>query len=216
MKRILLAFASTALLASCASTQVQSTLDSLKDLPRSISNASARKAGTSKVEGTSLTQTPLLGVLREELSSDGRAPEWPKVVITDLRIPADQTDPGHSYSLKPDECIWFNAVLWRDAKRSENFNGLHLCAEELPKQSNNFVVTWHSFPISGKTSGQIRTDGPTPPYAKLPGDAFIDRWLMNQIGLYYIGSLLTLVGYDPHFIEDDRRFWVKNAAQVNH
>lgn len=35
-------------------------------------------------------------------------------------------------------------------------------------------------------------------------------WLMNQFGLYYVGSLLTLVGYDPNFTVDDRRFWIRN------
>ena len=76
-----------------------------------------------------------------------------------------------------------------DAKRSERFSNLSLCAPELPKQSNNFVLTWKSFSISGKTSGQVRSDGPTPPYSKLPSDPAMERWLMNQFGLYYVGSL---------------------------
>ncbi|MGR3815968.1 MAG: hypothetical protein ACU0AU_17865, partial [Cognatishimia activa] len=106
--------------------------------------------------------------------------------------------------------VHFDAVLWHDAKRSERFSNLSLCAPELPKQSNNFVLTWKSFSISGKTSGQVRTDGPTPPYSKLPSDPAMERWLMNQFGLYYVGSLLTLVGYDSNFTIDDRRFWIRN------
>ncbi|WP_282959023.1 hypothetical protein [Comamonas kerstersii] len=38
----------------------------------------------------------------------------------------------------------------------------------------------------------------------------MERWLMNQFGLYYVGSLLALVGYDPNFTVDDRRFWIRN------
>ena len=38
----------------------------------------------------------------------------------------------------------------------------------------------------------------------------MERWLINQFGLYYVGSLLTLVGYDPNFTVDDRRFWIRN------
>jgi hypothetical protein len=38
----------------------------------------------------------------------------------------------------------------------------------------------------------------------------MDSWVMNQFGLYYVGSLLTLVGYDQNFTVDDRRFWIKN------
>lgn len=119
---------------------------------------------------------------------------------------------NRSLSLKANECIHFNAILWRSTKQSERFDKLQLCAGELPKQSNNFVLTWKSFSISGKTTGQVRGDGPTPPYNKLPGDAAIDQWLTNQFGLYYVGSLLTLVGYDPNFSVDSRRFWVRNLA----
>ena len=148
--------------------------------------------------------------LRQNLSTDGRAPEWPKVVISNLQLPADQMTLTRSLTLKASDCIRFDAVLWHDAKRSERFSNLSLCAPELPKQSNNFVLTWKSFSISGKTSGQVRSDGPIPPYSKLPGDPAMERWLMNQFGLYYVGSLLTLVGYDPNFTVDDRRFWIRN------
>ncbi|MCA8458022.1 hypothetical protein LGN04_29415, partial [Burkholderia multivorans] len=140
----------------------------------------------------------------------GAGQEWPKVVISNLQIPADQMTLTRSLTLKASDCIRFDAVLWHDAKRSERFSNLSLCAPELPKQSNNFVLTWKSFSITGKTSGQVRSDGPTPPYSKLPSDPAMERWLMNQFGLYYVGSLLTLVGYDPNFTVDDRRFWIRN------
>lgn len=39
------------------------------------------------------------------------------------------------------------------------------------------------------------------------------HYLMNQFGLYYVGSLLTLVGYDPNFTVDDRRFWIRNTKE---
>ncbi|GAA0533665.1 hypothetical protein [Pigmentiphaga daeguensis] len=125
------------------------------------------------------------------------------MVISNLQIPADQMTLTRSLTLKASDCIRFDAVLWHDAKRSERFSNLSLCAPELPKQSNNFVLTWKSFSISGKTSGQVRTDGPIPPYSKLPSDPAMERWLMNQFGLYYVGSLLTLVGYDPNFTVDE-------------
>jgi len=85
--------------------------------------------------------------LRQNLSPDGRAPEWPKVVISNLQIPADQMTLTRSLTLKASDCIRFDAVLWHDAKRSERFSNLSLCAPELPKQSNNFVLTAYSTPI---------------------------------------------------------------------
>ena len=143
-------------LTGCATTDMQGALDSLNGLGQSI-GARLSQAATpaSAANRNSLLGTPLHNALRQNPSTDGRAPE-------------------------------------------------------LPKQSNNFVLTWKSFSISGNTSGQVRSDGPIPPYSKLPSDPAMERWLMNQFGLYYVGSLLTLVGYDPNFTVDDRRFWIRN------
>ena len=93
-----------------------------------------------------------------------------------------------------------------NAQQGLSFDAGHLLGYPAPA----FVLTWKSFSISGKTSGQVRGDGPIPPYSKLPSDPAMERWLMNQFGLYYVGSLLTLVGYDPNFTVDDRRFWIRN------
>lgn len=203
------------LLTGCTSTDMQSALNSLDGLGKSLNtslNQPVALGGTGS-NSKSLSNSPLHNVLRQTLSTDGSAPEWPKVVITDLQIPSDQLTLTRSLRLKANECIYFNAVLWHDAKHSDRFDNLSLCATELPKQSNNFVLTWKSFSISGKNTGQVRGDGPTPPYNKLPSDSEMDRWLMNQFGLYYVGSLLTLVGYDQNFTADDRRFWVKNLKK---
>ncbi|WP_205204412.1 hypothetical protein [Azonexus hydrophilus] len=202
-------------LAGCATTGMQDALDSINDLGQSISTGinQAVTAPTQGGVGNSLTGTPLHNALRRNLSTDGRAPEWPKVVITNLQVPADQMTLTRGLRLKATDCIRFDAVLWHDARRAERFSDLSLCAPELPKQSNNFVLTWKSFSISGKTTGQVRSDGPTPPYNKLPSDPAMEKWLMNQFGLYYVGSLLTLVGYDPDFSVDDRRFWIRNLKK---
>ncbi len=198
-------------LTGCATPDMQGALDSMNGLGKSIGSSLSQAATpASAANRNSLLGTPLHNALRQNLSTDGRAPEWPKVVISNLQIPADQMTLTRSLTLKASDCIHFDAVLWHDAKRSERFSNLSLCAPELPKQSNNFVLTWKSFSISGKTSGQVRSDGPTPPYSKLPSDPAMERWLVNQFGLYYVGSLLTLVGYDPNFTVDDRRFWIRN------
>lgn len=202
-------------LTGCATTGMQGALDSINDLGQSIS-AGVNQAVTAPPQGgpgNSLTGSPLHNALRRNLSTDGRAPEWPKVVITNLQVPADQMTLTRGLRLKATDCIRFDAVLWHDARRAERFSDLSLCAPELPKQSNNFVLTWKSFAISGKTTGQVRGDGPTPPYNKLPNDPVMEKWLMNQFGLYYVGSLLTLVGYDPDFSIDDRRFWIRNLKK---
>ncbi|MEQ4616711.1 MAG: hypothetical protein ABN482_01545 [Corticimicrobacter sp.] len=200
-------------LAGCVTTDdMKGMLDSLNSFGQTA-GADAQQAGGAGGTANSLKNSPLHNVLRENLSSDGRAPEWPKIAVTNLQIPGSQMTMNRSLSLKANECIRFDAVLWRDAKRVERFKDLSLCASDLPRQSNDFVITWKSFPISGRTSGQVRTDGPTPPYNKLPSDQAMEQWILNQFGLYYVGSLLTLMGYDPNFTLDDRRFWIQNVKQ---
>ncbi|HDG8010825.1 TPA: hypothetical protein PCK99_004595 [Klebsiella pneumoniae] len=200
------------LLAGCAATDMQGAFNSLNRLGKTTGSSQSEMAPITASAGNSILRTPLHNALRQNLSADGRAPEWPKVVINNLQIPADQMTLTRSLKLKASDCIQFDAVLWHDAKRSERFDKVSLCASELPKQSNNFVLTWKSFSISGDTTGQVRGEGPVPPYSKLPSDPVMEQWLMNQFGLYYVGSLLTLVGYDPNFTVDDRRFWIRNLA----
>jgi len=216
-KFVLTMLVASALLVGCANADLQNALNSMSKLEQSLNAGMAQAvqapgaSGVSTLSGfTNLKQSKLNGVLRQQLSTDGSKPEWPKLVITDLQIPADQLDMSRSIMLRPDECVVFNAVLWSDAAHSENFNNLGLCARDLPRQSNDFVLTWKSFSVSGKTTGQVRTSGPVPPYNKLPSDAALDTWLMSQFGQYYVGSLLTIAGYDHNYTPDDRRIWVKN------
>ena len=158
-----------------------------------------------------LDSTPLPDALRQNApAKKGRAPEWPKVVIVNLQVPDDQLIPTRGLPLKANDCIQFDAVFWRDAKHSERFTDLSLCAPDLPDQPNDFVLDWKNAPVSGKTTGKTRGDGPTPPHDKLPNDPDIDRWLKNEFGVEYLGGLLTLLGYDPGSTADSRRFWVKN------
>lgn len=208
------------LLAGCSSVNMKGAFDSavksLNDAQRALGTNLSQSAALPGAPGrrNSLLGTPLHNALKTNISTDGSAPEWPKVVITNLQIPASQRQlAGRSFSLKANECIYFDAVLWHDARHNDRFTNLSLCAPELPKQPNDFVNIWKSFPISGQTTGQVRTEGPTPPYSKLPSDPAMENWLLQQFGLYYVGSLLTLVGYDNNFSIDDRRVWIKNIKQ---
>lgn len=183
--------------------------DSLGEFGKAVATSAEAGSASSRGSGNSLAKTKLMGVFNRSLSTDGQPPEWPKVAITNLYVPADQASSSR-LRLRANDCVHFDAVLWYDAKHNEKFNDVSLCALELPKRSNDFVTTWRTFPISGKTSGQQRSDGPVPPRSKLPSDSLTDRW-MTGLGIYFIGSMLTMMGYDPQFIEDDRRFWVKKV-----
>lgn len=171
----------------------------------------SERAGNSPSGYTNAMITKLSGVLHQSQTINGRRAEWPKVVITDLQIPPNQ-EYRSGFRVQANECILFNAVLWTDAKSSENFDKLALCAGDLPRDASMFVVVWRNFPVSGENTGDVRTIGPVPPYNKLPTDAGLERWMTSPFGTYYISSLLTVVlGYDQNsFTIDDRRFWVRN------
>jgi hypothetical protein len=206
--------AATVLATGCADMQatMNQAAASINDMGKSITNSGPVSGGVGK-GSTSLTQTKLMGVLRKTISADGSAPEWPKVAIVNLSIPTDLIQ-NMRFKFKRDDCVTFDAVVWYDEKRNEKINDVSLCAPDLPKQSNTFVTVWKSFSINGKTSGQVRTDGPTPPYSKLPSDATMDRFTSHNNGLIFIGSMLTMMGFDPNFTPDTRRFWVKNMREI--
>jgi len=207
------------LLSGCATTDMQAAMGqsngSLSELGKALATPGAAGTGptisSAGRSGTSLATTKLMGALSRSPSTDGRAPEWPKIAITNLVVPAEQIA-NMRIQLKRTDCIKFDAVLWHDEKHNEKFNDVTLCSLELPKRSNDFVTTWQVFPIGGKTSGQVRGEGPTPPYSKLPSDAATDQWMLGA-GKLFVGSMLTMMGYDPNFTVDTRRFWIKNVVR---
>lgn len=218
MKIKLWLFSAFFIISGCATSEIQQTVSGLSSFGQKILTdilvqPAQMNTGFSLNGYTSIKKTPLYGLLSKYPSVDGSAPEWPKISISELIIPPGQLDASHDLTLKPNECVTFNATIWYNSTKSESIKKISLCAAELPRQSNSFVLVWKSFNISGKTTGQIRTNGPTPPYNKLPNNSDLDRWINFQFGQYYIGSLATLVGYDPDFMIDDRRLWVRSTAR---
>jgi len=212
---LLIILSASFLLSACSVTDMQSAIGEINGTLSGL-NASLGASGSTNTtqntvgaSATSLTQIKLMGALSRTISTDGSVPEWPKIAITELRIPEDQIK-NPRMILKRTDCVQFDAVLWHDPKNKEAFNNVSLCAPELPKQSNGFVTTWQVFSISGKTTGQVRGDGPVPPLYKLPSEGFLYKWV-PLTGIYFIGSMLTMMGYDPQFTADDRRFWIKQV-----
>lgn len=195
-------------LAGCTTAQLNDSISSYNNKMKELTSGLNTPQQTKN--NNSLANTKIAGIFKQYLSTDGSTPEWPKIAIRDLEIPENQLDWKHPLKLAANECIQFNATLWMNEKNKEEINNISLCSQNLPKQSNTFVTTWKSWPISGKTTGQIRTAGPTPPYNKLPSDPKIENWIMHQFGLYYIGSIITETGIDPNFTKDDRRLWIVN------
>ena len=117
-------------LTGCATTDMQGALDSMNGLGKSIGSSLSQAATpASAANRNSLLGTPLHNALRHNLSTDGRTPEWPKVVISNLQIPADQMTLTRSLTLKASDCIHFDAVLCAGA--AETVKQLSADLEEL-------------------------------------------------------------------------------------
>jgi outer membrane murein-binding lipoprotein Lpp len=144
------AVSTSILLSGCATTSMQDVVGqingSLNELGSALSGAGSNSTEQNR---TNLKDTKLMGVFSSSLSTDGTAPEWPKVAITNLQVPSDLAS-LNSLRLKYGQCIIFNAVLWHDSKNNEKFNDVSLCSQDLPKRSNGFVTTWRTFPSAEK------------------------------------------------------------------
>lgn len=197
------------LVSGCTTADIKGVVDALNSPARPVGTSPGQPAvqPSANMEKNSLLKTPLYNALHQNLYTGGKVPEWPKVVILDLEIPRNELA-APSINPLPGECIRFDAVLWHDAKRSERFSHVTLCASELPTGVTYDFVGFLSF-ISGKTTGQLRTDGPTPPLYIMPTDQAMKQWTAFS-GLYFVGGLMRLVGYDPDFPIDNRRFWIRN------
>lgn len=197
----------------------------LKSVVSSINNTAAKiQAGTQNSstpgaseatdQGRKLSDTDLANIFSKYPATGDGAPEWPRVAISIQEIPKAQLE-NHYMVHKPqsDECMRYSVKLWLSAKKSEFFKDLELCGSDIvPGVSFSNLMTWKSFPVTGKTAGQIRT-GPTPPYNKLPPSPMLNQWLTNDSGYYYLGSLLYSMGYDWNYAPDSRRVWVAKVGK---
>lgn len=222
---------SVVLVATCVSAQergqgttgnpLSGLNDFLKGVTASINSAALPAGGSAQDQtasaaaggqGNKIARTKLANLFAGHPATGDGAPEWPKIAISISEIPRSQLE--HHYISQrptPGECMRFSIKLWRNAKTVETFNDLQLCGSDIvPGVSFSKLTVWKSFPVSGKTAGQVRT-GPTPPYNKLPSSPNLDRWLANETGYYYLGSLLHSVGYDWNYAPDSRRVWVERV-----
>jgi len=168
---------------------------------------------------TPLAQTALMGVLAAP-PADGAetaettAPEWPKVVITQLRVRMDESvdqvvNPSLLGYPKEGHCIFFDVLLWHDEQRSETVSDLSLCREDLtPEGVHGQYWAWDGMRMCGANTGRERTPGPLPPLTPLPVENLsFDMWLRHD-GEYFIHSLLKQLGHTRRANPCHRRFWV--------
>lgn len=220
-----------AILSGCATTEINSTIASINQSLNSLTATPSAAPATATAlvqtppriekDGIDLVKTKLNGILNSPPGSyaNGREPEWPKIAIRDLEFtpPAGfNLSSGKAYSLGS-PCIYFNATLWMNERKSERIENIKLCKRDLPSSDNMFVGLWSELSINGKSTERERTVGPTPPLRKMPPDPMVKDWIFSTqnttiSGSIFIGSLLKIVGFDENRqMRDTRRFWVVNV-----
>ncbi|MBS0225573.1 MAG: hypothetical protein JSS25_04425 [Proteobacteria bacterium] len=166
-------------------------------------------AGTYK----QIRDTPLAGIFNSSAAINADYPHV-AITITDfsdrLLTPQgqDPTNPAH-----PNDCLWFDATLWRSAKSSEKFTGLAICAADAHQgfMKGHFNGNVWLGTAPNKNTGQHRTTGPLPPFNIYPQDAGAEN-LTNGVGQLLLGNLLMQMGFDFTYNGNTGRVWVVSVS----
>ena len=113
MKKFPYVFASLLALSGCSTQEL--TLTSAK-FKSAVDDFGGKKSAVVSDGATDLSKTRLANILAPA-SGSTNVPEWPKIAIRDLDIPANQLTENRP--LAGSECIHFNATVWTSAIVSE-------------------------------------------------------------------------------------------------
>ena len=172
-----------------------------------------------------LFDTRLDNLLARNPSTSNVMPEWPRIALSDVELPAVALKPvgiGRTLMFDPGDCITFKATIWTDEQTSEVLDKVAVCAADMKtargarlksSAASDLDEVDMRFPIPGETTGALRTSGPKPP------NFAVERRMTDTRRRYTSGGVLTCigmleraVGFDPS--TDLRRFWIVNFTNV--
>ncbi|MQA37049.1 hypothetical protein [Rugamonas aquatica] len=160
-----------------------------------------------------LTDTKLKDILKAyPVKDDMNPPAFPKLAIR-ITGYAKTLDQWSNRTNTPNECVNYNVTLWTSERKSEKFDNLRMCANDLA-YNISFVSVRSPWPAKmnyNKSSGQVRDDGPVAPSKPYPNDP-VARSFMAGGGVYYIGSMFIQMGYDWDYPHDTMRVWVSGVS----
>jgi len=161
-----------------------------------------------------LVDTKLKDIFKNfPVRDDGNPPAFPKVAI---RVT------GYSKTLEfpqmmtkaPNECVNYSITLWMNARKSEHFENLKMCAPDIVF-GTSFLTVRSSWPAKlnfNKNSAQVRDDGPIAPKAPYPGGNPAQNFMMGD-GVYFVGSMFVQLGYDWIYPHDTMRVWITSVSK---
>lgn len=158
-----------------------------------------------------IRETPLNDIF----NSPKAGSDYPHVAITIT----DWSDRITSRGMNPtsqshsDDCLTFDATLWRNAKSSEPIKGLIICAGEAHRgfMRGAFDGGFRFASVSGNHTGQRRTTGPLPPANVYPRTVEADG-LLDGPGQSLMGNLLMEMGLDFSYGGNVGRVWVVSVS----
>lgn len=166
------------------------------------------------------------GLFKKHPITNAQRPEtWPRlaITITGAAPGVFQTVSMGNYSnLGASDCVTYKIKLWTSAKDAKSFDNLKLCPTELYARVKSVplyqVPTWgrRAFFIDEKTTGAVRTDGPTPPADHFPTDPTLQNLWLDQYRntIFFVGGMLVQLGFDWNNVNDKRVWFVSVPAKT--
>lgn len=213
----------TGTLTSVSNNLSQAYANSLK--PAGVNPAGAASAGTNTSAsaapaGNPLAGTELDGLFKKKPITNSNKPErWPRVAITIKAATAGVHSVEGQGTLRPDDCITFDARLWRSATDSQRFDNLRMCTPAVAALSKGVayrtlqLFPQYTVPRGENSTAAQRSDGPVQPFQMFPQDIKSQQqWLLGPWNnKFFLGALLVALGYDWDN-DFDRRLWVVSAV----
>lgn len=176
-------------------------------------------SGTTGVAGSTfggtyrrIQDTPLNNIFNSEVAING---DYPHVAITITDWSDRITSRGVNPTTKAqaNDCLTFNAALWRNAQSSEPINDLIICAKEAHRGSMRgaFDGGFRFASVAGNHTGQRRTTGPLPPANVYPRTVEADG-LLDGPGQLLLANLLMEMGLDVSYGGNVGRVWVVSVG----
>ncbi|MFZ6690071.1 hypothetical protein ACO0K0_20235 [Undibacterium sp. SXout11W] len=144
-------------------------------------------------------------------TSDG----WPRVAVNIKKLPK------WFYGLPPSgmrgrysstDCMTISMNVWMDEKSTKNYDNVDVCGTDIVKNVpfQDVGLMWKSFSSASgtKNTGTQRTIGPLPPMMLFPNKPGLDLFFQMN-GNYYVGSIMSTLGYNWNETQDFR-FWIVN------
>ncbi|MFN9746278.1 MAG: hypothetical protein ACK57B_11600 [Betaproteobacteria bacterium] len=152
---------------------------------------------------------------KNPITSTQNPQSWPRVAITIKSATPGVFNFSGAGSLGPNDCVTFDARLWRSATEGRKFENLQLCVEAVEKEAKGVafrtlnLLPRYTMPRNINSTAAQRTEGPNPPFYVFPQDMrSMQAWPMAQTNaIFFLGSIFLSLGWDWDN-DFDRRLWV--------